>query len=200
MRYLKLSTLFAVSVAFALSLGAAPRPAEAGKACKRIGLKSPCLRSSDQKPTLKLGRSGNDGDFTVRAADKSLGVKLDGDTGTASNSFAGDGLVKAWARINADGTVHECYRCNKDPDETQRLATGRYEVDFTPLSTDIRSRPRTLAGDRRDDPKFATVIFPDFILMDQDGTIAGSADPSSVLVVIVPQGGLDVTPFTVVIY
>ena len=128
MRYLKLSTLFAVSVAFALSLGAAPGPAEAGKACKRIGLKSPCLGSSDHKPTLKLGRSGNDGDFTVRAADKSLGVKLDGDTGTASNSLSGDGLVKAWAMINADGTVHECYRCNKDPAETRKLVHRRIQM------------------------------------------------------------------------
>ncbi len=190
MRYLKLSALFAVSIAFALSLGAAPRPAEAGRACRDIGLKSPCLRSSDHKPTLKLGRSGNDGDLTVRAADKSLGVKFDGDTGTASNSFSGDGLVKAWARINADGKVDSCYRC--DPTGTKILGPGRFEVDFTPLSTDIRSRPRTLAGDRRGKPLATT---SSWALADQDGTIAGLADSSSVLVLI---GSL--VPFTVVIY
>ena len=197
MRYLKLSTLFAVSVAFALSLGAAPRPAEAGKACRNIGLGSPCLRSSDHKPTLKLGRSGNDGDFTVRAADKSLGVKLDGDTGTASNSLSGDGLVKAWAMINADGTVHECYRCNKDPAETRKLGVSIYEVDFEPLSTNIRDRPRTVVGDWRGTPVFQVISTN---LMDQDGTIAtmipASNDRSSVLVVILP----DTASFTVVVY
>ena len=195
MDYLKLSTLFAVSVAFALSLGAAPRPAEAGKACRSIDLGRTCLRSSDHKPTLKLGRSGNDGDFTVRAADGSLGVKFDGDTGTVSNRFAGDGLVKGWARINADGTVHSCYRCNKNEDsiETQKLDVSIYEVDFTPLALDIRDRPRTVVGDWRGTPVFQVISTN---LMDQDGVIAGDPDDSSVLVVILPN----TASFTVVVY
>ena len=49
MRYLKLSTLFMLPIAFGLTLGAAPQPAEAGKACKRLNLPNNCVRSSDVK-------------------------------------------------------------------------------------------------------------------------------------------------------
>ena len=80
MNYLKLTTLFALPLAFALILGAARQPAEAGKACNRLNLSSPCIRSSDMKPNLKLGQTGNDGDLIVRDSSKVNSIQLDGDS------------------------------------------------------------------------------------------------------------------------
>ncbi len=191
MRYLGLITISAAILSFGFTLGAAPQPAEAGKACNRLNLNSPCIRSSDVRSTLKLGRSGNDGDLIVRDASKATGVKLDGDSGDVTNSFDGSGVVKAWARINGDGSVASCYRC--DPAETQRISANFYEVDFTPLATDIRSRPRMAVSDLHDMPVL-TVFLP--ILMDQDGTIAGSSDSSSVFVLM----SSDMLGFTVAVY
>jgi hypothetical protein len=59
----------------------------------------------------------------------------------ATNLFSNDrdksnGLVKAYAEINTDGTIAASWRCNTDPLETQRLATGSHEVDFTLLAID----------------------------------------------------------------
>ncbi len=47
----------------------------------------------------------------------------------------------ACCRINSNGTPigAESNRCNLSGLETRRLALGSYEVDFTPLSTDVRS-------------------------------------------------------------
>ena len=142
MKYAKLAILLALPVAFAVTLGAAPQPAEAGKACNELGLKSPCVRSSDVKPTLKLGRNGNDGDLIVRDENKNSTVQIDGNTGDVTNSLGGNGLAKAWATIAADGSIIDCWRCNMEISETQNLSQGVYEVDFSPLGTDIRSRPR----------------------------------------------------------
>jgi hypothetical protein len=71
--------------------------------------------------------------------------------GRAARVSRTTGLVKGWARINADGTIARCYNCNLDVNETRRLFDGQYEVDFTPLGDDITGRPRvatldTLAG------------------------------------------------------
>ena len=74
-------------------------------------------------------------------------------TGNVTNLFSNEedesnGLVKAWAQIDADGTIIACWRCNTDPAETRRTSTaGHYEVDFTPLATDITGRPRSVALD-----------------------------------------------------
>lgn len=66
--------------------------------------------------------------------------------GNVTNLFSNDedesnGLVKAWARINADATIAACWRCNTDTAETRRIRDGEYEVDFTPLATDNTGRP-----------------------------------------------------------
>jgi hypothetical protein len=79
-------------------------------------------------------------------------LELDARSGNVTNLFSDDpdesnGLVKAWAQIRADGEIIACWRCNTDPDETGRLFRGTYEVDFTPLATDIRTRPRALTLD-----------------------------------------------------
>ena len=86
-----------------------------------------------------LGQAGNLKLTNSRGAET---VAIDGQSGNATNTFASNGFIKAWAMINSDGTIRDCWRCNRDPVETRRLATGLYEVDFTPLATDIRSRPK----------------------------------------------------------
>ncbi len=94
-----------------------------------------------------LGNSGTSGYMALDNGTASWSsIQLAGSTGTLTNQFGGDGLVKAWARINFDGTVASCYRCNLDPVETNRIGSagsGIYEVDFTPVGTDISSRPWT---------------------------------------------------------
>ena len=47
MRYLGLITIPAAILSFGLTLGAAPQPAEAGKACQRARLPSPCIKAND---------------------------------------------------------------------------------------------------------------------------------------------------------
>ena len=192
MRQLGLITIPAAILSFGLTLGAAPQPAEAGKACNRLNLSSPCIRSGDMKPTINLGKPGNDGDFAVKDAGGIKAVKLDGDTGNVTNSLAGNGLVKAWARINANGSIAACWRCNTDPLETGNVNTGTYEVDFTPLGTDIRARPRSAVLDSH----VATAFIPaDSIRLNDSG------DTSSVVVRTSSQNlGSVNSPFTLFIY
>jgi hypothetical protein len=199
MKYAKLATLFALPVAFAVTLGATPQPAEAGKACNELGLKSPCVRSSDVRPNLKLGKTGNDGDLIVRDEFKNTGFQVDGNTGDVTNSFDGNGLVKAWARIATDGSVITCFRCNMDSAETRKIpaTTGQYEVDFTPLETDISSRPRLCISE-----KFAPT--PPAGTDDNICNTSTSADPSTVNVHLWDGGVTPNTPendqFTIIIF
>ena len=97
---------------------------------------------------LTLGTSGQDGDLRVTDSANATGLQLDGQSGNLTNSLGGNGVVKAWARINSNGSVHSCYRCNVASSETQSTGVGSYEVDFTPLATDITSRPRSAILDR----------------------------------------------------
>ena len=104
------------------------------------------ITSVDVAPGLNLGRSGNDGDFTVKTGTGGVGVRLNGDAGNITNLFFPDagksnGLVKAWARINENGSILGCWRCNKNSMQTKRLGIGTYLVDFTPLNPDISARP-----------------------------------------------------------
>jgi hypothetical protein len=136
------------ALAVALILGANSPPAEAGKVCSRLGLDDNCAKSSDLKGRLDLEQPGKNGRLRVRDQGGEIAVELDARSGHVTNLFSNDpdesnGLVKAWAQINADGTVAACWRCNTDPAETSRLNTGSYEIDFTPLATDITGRPRS---------------------------------------------------------
>ncbi|MFV2073884.1 MAG: hypothetical protein ACC742_14700 [Thermoanaerobaculales bacterium] len=90
-----------------------------------------------------LGNSASteDGDILVRDTDGTSSITMDGASGNVSNQFAGNGLVKAWARINSDGTVASCWNCSTNAANTQKLFTGQYEVDFT-FASDITARPR----------------------------------------------------------
>lgn len=54
------------------------------------------------------------------------------------------GGVYAWARINSNGTVLSCFRCDTNPAQTQKIATGQYEVAFL---VGIAGRPRLASYD-----------------------------------------------------
>ena len=151
-------------------------PAAAGPVCNELDLGSPCVRSNDIRPSILLGGSGDSGRLRIRDAANATGVDLRSN-GNVTNLFSNDedesnGLVKAWARINADGTIAACWRCNRDPDATQRLFLGAYVVDFTPLATDIRGRPRSVTMDAG-----SGVVFPSVLHLRDD-----PADESAVLV------------------
>jgi len=55
----------------------------------------------------------------------------------------------ACCQINANGTPRGAgsFRCNLNGGETRRVAVGQYEVDFTPVSTDIRNYARSAVLD-----------------------------------------------------
>ena len=96
---------------------------------------------------IVLGTTASDGDLQLRNTANAITIQMDGQTGNLTNTFTGNGLIKAWARINSNGTVLSCFRCNISAAQTRRIALGSYEVDFTPFSTNVRARPRTVAID-----------------------------------------------------
>ena len=103
-----------------------------------------------------------------------------------------NGLVKAWAQINADGTIAACWRCNTDPAETGQTSLGDYEVDFTPLATDISGRPRSATIDNLGTGSAASGTIE---LADRSG------DPSSVFVSTEDAAGAEADrPFVLIIY
>ena len=140
------------ALAVSVTLAATSDPAEAGPVCDELGLSSPCVRSDDLGARINLEEDGTSGRLRVRDADGENAVDLQGNSANVENLFSNEedesnGLVKAWAQINADGTIRACWRCNTDTDETSKIATGQYHVDFTPLATDITGRPRSATID-----------------------------------------------------
>jgi hypothetical protein len=138
------------------------------------------VRSNDIRANIVLGGNGDLGSLRVRSADGTTVVQLRASDANVTNAFLNDenrsnGLVKAWARMNRDGTIAACWRCNRDPIETRRIGTGLYEVDFTPLSTDIGGRPRSAAANNQ----FGFAITADDT----------SGDPSSVVAASLSQAG-----------
>ncbi len=95
-----------------------------------------------------LGGNGEDGDLVVFDNTDAETFRVNGQTGSATNALGANGLIKAWARINADGTVLSCWRC--DSSATFRLAEGSYIVSFAPLGLNIHSRPRAAVIDSHD--------------------------------------------------
>jgi hypothetical protein len=185
--------VLATALAFAASQPAAARPA-----CAKPGSSSSCIRGNDLKPRLNLGGDGKDARLRLRDADGANGVELNAGSGNVTNLFSNEedesnGLVKAWAQIFSDGTVIACWRCNKDPNGTRRLVTGPYEVDFTPLATDITGRPRSGTIDTHTESQLNGGVIS--ILSDRSG------DPSSVLVVSRDAGGsASDLPFVLIIH
>jgi hypothetical protein len=85
--------------------------------------------------------SSEDGDISLSdGSSNDLALDLEGSNGTITNKITGNGVVKAWARMNADGTVASCYRCNSSATVTGKISTGNYEVDFT-IDSNIDTRP-----------------------------------------------------------
>jgi hypothetical protein len=141
--------------------------------------------------TMSLGTTTDDGDLYLRNSSGSNTISMDGTTGTLTNDFAGNGLVKAWARINSDGTVASCWRCNTSVSETYNTGTGYYYVDFT-FATDISSRPLSATIDSH-----STGLISHGEIM--TGFVSG--DPSSVWVRTASETGTAGNrPFTLVIY
>jgi hypothetical protein len=108
----------------ALTLGVNSLPAGAGRVYNELDLRSPCINSSDLKARLNLDEDGRDARLRVRGADGENAVQLSAANATVTNLFSNDenasnGLVKAWAQINFDGTIEACWRCNTDPAETR---------------------------------------------------------------------------------
>jgi hypothetical protein len=111
--------------------------------------------------------------------------------GVRNTGLAGDGFVKGWARINADGTIASCYNCNPDTNETRKISTGAYEVDFTPLGDDVTGRPRSATLDNLSGSAPQGEI----------GVADRSGDSSSVFVATRDDGGTFTDKsFVVVIY
>ena len=162
MQVLGVPTAMAAALVVVATLSGVSQPAEAGKVCNELDLASPCIRDSDLRPSLRLGGGGDDGRLRLRNGDGDTAVELRASSGNVTNLFFNDenesnGLVKAWAAINADGTVAACWRCNLDPAETRKFGTGVYRVDFTPLSPDIRGRPRSATVSAPSGPPLAAI-------------------------------------------
>lgn len=96
---------------------------------------------------VELGSPDDDGDLWLwdNSPDSNQSIVLNGASGNATQQLGGNGFVKAWARIAADGSVHSCYLCL--PLATSRTDVGQYQVDFSLLGSDIRSRPRLAVAD-----------------------------------------------------
>jgi hypothetical protein len=185
----------ATASVLAWTLGGLASPAEAGRLCNRADINSPCVSSSDLKANLVVGGNTGNGRLRLRNDDGDTGVELRATDGNVTNLFSNaedesNGLVKAWAKINADGTIAACWRCNTAANETFRVSEGLYEVDFTPLSTDISGRPRsaTVSGDG---------AVPQAVIRVADIP----ADASSLNIATnTPGGALNDTPFVLIIY
>jgi hypothetical protein len=182
------------ALVFGLTLGVSSPPAEAGKVCNRLGLSDNCVKGSDVKGRFDLEQDGKNARLRVRNEDGDNAVELDAKRGNVTNLFSDDedesnGLVKAWARIDADGSVDACWRCDKG--ETGRTSTGIYKVDFTPLATDITGRPRsaTISG--------AGAVPPAVIRI---ADIAGDASALNVATNNSATGALTNAPFVLIIY
>jgi hypothetical protein len=189
------TTMALGALAVVVTWGAAPQSAEAGPACNELGLDSPCIRSNDLRARLNLDEDGTSARLRLRNEDGDDAIELDAGSANVTNLFSNEedesnGLVKAWANMNADGTIAACWRCNTDPAETLRTATGVYEVDFTPLATDITGRPRSavISG---------TGAFPQAVIR-----VADIDDDASGLNIATntPGGGLVDVPFVLIIY
>ena len=98
------------------------------------------LDGSGANVTLGTASGTSDGNLYLYDGSGAFGIYLRGSLGRIVNKLSGNGLVKAWAQINNDGTVSSCYNCSTSASDTARIGTGVYEVDFT-FATDITTRP-----------------------------------------------------------
>ena len=87
----------------------------------------------------------------------------------------------ACCQINANGTPRPAgsFRCTLSSAQTQRVGVGQYEVDFTPVSTDIRNYARSAVLDTQS----TGFTVGEITVADRAG------DPSSVFVATFTSGG-----------
>ncbi len=120
-------------------------------------------------------------------------VQLSGST-PSPVSVAGGPAVKAWARMNADGTINSCFLCSTDTFYTKRLGTGRYQVDFYDYKDGIHDRPRSAALDSH-----SSLVYTGTISM--ANRVGGDWDSAEVWVGTYDSTGAYADrPFTIIIY
>jgi len=162
------------------------------------------IHLSGETGTLRLGHvdSAQPGTLEIRDSDGLGQFLVNGNTGDVySNQLGSNGLVKAWARIDSDGSIASCWRCNEDTNETRKLDTGKYEIDFQLLGVldgDIRSRPWICSiGTGEQNQMLGTTLR-------HISCFARSDDPSSIHVTTWTEGlsgtSLSDGEFTLVIY
>ncbi len=136
--------------------------------------------------------SGQDGDISLsNGTSSSVALDLEGSSGSISNIITGNGVVKAWAQINADGTVNSCHRCNASITQTNNISTGTYEVDFV-ISTDISARPVVCSAGIT--ASLGTSAY-------QINCVGRSGDPSSIFVITKTALGINTnSSFTAVVF
>lgn len=108
------------------------------------------LDSSDAAIRLGSGSAaepGRDGDLFIEDGLGITTIQINGDSGNIDQEidnsgsvtdFDGNGAIKAWAHISFSGDVVRCWNCNTDSADTQRIATGEYEVSFSVGNIDKR--------------------------------------------------------------
>jgi hypothetical protein len=96
----------------------------------------------------------------------------------------------ACCQINANGTPRSAgsFRCNLSSAETRKFGVGLYEVDFTPVSTDIRNYPRSAVLDNQ--VNFPILIPPP--VAGQIGLADRAGDFSSIVVRTTNSFGVNV--------
>jgi hypothetical protein len=147
------------------------------------------------KPSIVLGGSSGDGRLRIRDDANDIGVDLQAN-GNVTNRFdnaasRSNGLVKAWAEINEDGSVANCWRCDKSSSATFRVSEGLYQVDFTPLNTDITGRPRSVTVSGAGAIPLAAIRTAD---------VAGDASALNVATNDPTDGDFIDAPFVLIIY
>jgi len=153
---------------------------------------STTVQIDGQFAQIILGNSASteDGDISVLDNDGTSSIFMDGASGNVTNQYNGNGLVKGWAEINANGTVASCWRCNTNALETRTLGTGTYEVDFN-FNTTVATRPRSALLDTHTTGSAIGMI----------GLADRAGDATSVYVQTYNAAGAAANqPFTIVIY
>lgn len=137
----------------------------------------PSLEFNASGATLVLGSGsvsnvGADGDLLIQDGAGSTTIELDGGSANAIQMIdpgdvgVANGFIKAWAKIEDDGSIASCWNCNTDTLATRRLDTGEYQVDF--LIGDISSRPvLATVGTHSSTPTFSAAVIrtrPSFVV------------------------------------
>lgn len=89
---------------------------------------------NDGNAVERIRLNGANGNLVLSDDTGAVTLRLDSANGNVTNAAGGEGLVKAWARIEADGDVASCWRCAS----ASHPLAGRYTVEF---DVAVGSRP-----------------------------------------------------------